>query len=385
MKLLVNTTPLLTPRTGIGQYTYQIAKRLAQCPDQVRCTFYHGVWSKTLPDRMGGGAPAGLRAAVLPIIQSVPLLRATAKLALGFSVRAATALGKRFDVYFEPNMIPSLCCRRDFGVVTVHDFSCLTHPEWHPKDRVRQFEKTFWKGTACSDAIITVSNFVRDEAIRSLGLSKDKVFSIPNGVDHFLFRKRDPEELQAFKTKALIPDNFILFAGTIEPRKNLLTLLNAYEMLPLALRQAYPLMLVGGAGWLNADIHARMDALGGQVQSLGYVSDDELSALYNLATLFVYPSWYEGFGLPVLEAMACGCPVLTSNQSALPEVCGEAARYVNPGDVEGMMFALEELLSDGAARDLLATRGLRQSQMFSWDKSAREHLSLFLNICGRGR
>jgi glycosyltransferase involved in cell wall biosynthesis len=127
-----------------------------------------------------------------------------------------------------------------------------------------------------------------------------------------------------------------------------------------------------------------MASLKEYVRPLGYVSDEELALLYNLATLFVYPSWYEGFGLPALEAMACGCPVLTSNQSALPEVCAEAARYVHPGDVDGMRLALEELLNDPVARDSLARRGLRQAQRFSWDKSAQEHLSLFLEVCGQG-
>lgn len=383
MKLLVNTTSLLAPRTGIGQYTYQVAKRFAGYSDQVQCTFYHGLLSDALPGQ-GGRAAAGLRSLLLPIVQGAPLLKAAAKSVLGLSSRVAMTLGKRYDVYFEPSMIPSLHCHRDFGVVTVHDFSCLSHPEWHPKDRVHTFEKTFWRGIAKSDAIITVSNFVREEAVRSFGISRDKVFSIPNGVDHSLFRKLDPEEMEAYKRRSGIPDNFLFFAGTIEPRKNLITLLDAYGQLPLALRQAYPLLLAGGGGWLNSDIYDRIDALGEQVRPLGYVSDNDLSLLYNLATLFVYPSWYEGFGLPALEAMACGCPVLTSNQSSLPEVCGEAARYVHPGDVDGMTVALEELLNDSAARDSLARGGLRQAQRFSWDKSAQEHLSLFLDVCGQG-
>lgn len=383
MKLLMNTTSLLAPRTGIGQYAYQIAKRLIEHPEHVSCTFFHGLRSATLPKQSLGAGLASMRAAMVPIIQRVPLLKAAAKFALDFSARAGMLLSERFDVYFEPSMIPSLHCRRNYGVVTVHDFSCLVHPEWHPKARVQAFEKSFWKGAAASDAIITVSESMRDEAIRSFGISESKVFAIPNGVDHAIFRKRPPEDMEAYKKLSSIPDRFILFVGTIEPRKNLITLLNAYEGLPISLRRAYPLILVGGAGWLNSDIYERMARLQEHVRPLGYVSDEELALLYNLASLFVYPSWYEGFGLPVLEAMACGCPVLTSDQSALPEVCAEAARYVHPGDVDGLRFALDELLNDPAARDSLAGRGLRQAQLFSWDKSAQEHLSLFLNICGQ--
>lgn len=384
MKLLVNTTSLLAPRTGIGQYTYQVAKRLAEHPEQASCTFYHGYRSATLPEQSRETRLASMRATMIPILLRAPLLKAAAKFAVGLSARAAMFLGERFDVYFEPSMIPSLHCRRNYGVVTVHDFSCLVHPEWHPKARVQAFEKSFWKGAAASDAIITVSESMRTEAIRSFGISESKVFAIPNGVDHAIFRKLPLEAIEAYKKLSGIPDKFILFVGTIEPRKNLISLLNAYEGLPVSLRRAYPLLLVGGAGWLNSDIYERMASLQEHVRSLGYVSDEELALLYNLATLFVYPSWYEGFGLPALEAMACGCPVLTSNQSALPEVCAEAARYVHPGDVDGMRLALEELLNDFDTRDLLARSGLRQAQRFSWDKSAQAHLSLFLDVCGQG-
>nr|WP_256502708.1 glycosyltransferase family 1 protein [Desulfuromonas sp. KJ2020] len=174
-----------------------------------------------------------------------------------------------------------------------------------------------------------------------------------------------------------LPSRFVLFVGSIEPRKNLLRLLQAYQLLSDRLRREVKLVLAGFRGWENREVMAILKKLEGDVHYLGYVTEQDLAALYNLADLFVYPSLYEGFGLPPLEAMACGCPVLVSRIASLPEVCGEAAAYLDPENVEEMTAELTRLLEDGTARGQLATKGLERAQLFSWERSAREHLAVF--------
>ena len=205
----------------------------------------------------------------------------------------------------------------------------------------------------------------------------DRLTTIHLGIDHDLYKGLSSPELASLRTAYALPERFILFVGSIEPRKNLKKLLLAYRDLDPHLRKNFKLLLAGFKGWENEEIMALIAELEKDVRYLGYVPAEELGRLYNLASLFVYPSLYEGFGLPPLEAMACGCPVVVSQAASLPEVCGEAAHYVDPQDVESIGAGIEKVLGDDAYRKNLIAKGLARAEQFTWEKSAREHLRLF--------
>jgi glycosyltransferase involved in cell wall biosynthesis len=179
-----------------------------------------------------------------------------------------------------------------------------------------------------------------------------------------------------------IRSSYIFNLGTIEPRKNLKRLIQAYAMLPAARKAECSLVIGGGGGWLNSDIYRYVqdNGLGQYVKLIGRVDDEDLPALYTSCEVFVYPSMYEGFGLPVLEAMACGAPVITSRTSSLPEVAGDAAILVDPEDVRSIRDAMEDLLTNPGQRSILREKGFKQSKRFSWRRTAQETLGVYERI-----
>ena len=284
--------------------------------------------------------------------------------------------GEAYDLYFEPNYIP-LKIKAKKTVTTVADFSPFKHPECHDRELIEYFNKYFWKNISRADHIITISNFVRNEAINDYGFPPEKVTTIHLGHDSAVFKRIPVEKCLDVKRRYSLPDKFILCVGSIEPRKNLLRLIHAYQRLPINLRDEHKLVLTGFRGWENKEIMALIKALEGDVIYTGYVEEKDLAALYNLARLFVFPSIYEGFGLPPLEAMACGCPVIAANSSSLPEVCGDAAVYIDPHDTENMATKIEEVLLDEKLLKELRIKGQDRAKLFEWDESARKHLELF--------
>jgi glycosyltransferase involved in cell wall biosynthesis len=188
--------------------------------------------------------------------------------------------------------------------------------------------------------------------------------------------------LEEVKARWGLDRPFILNVGTLEPRKNQTRLIQAYAMLKERTQLPHQLVIAGGRGWLYEDIFRRVNELGlkQDVRFLGYVAEEDLPALYNLADVFVFPSVYEGFGLPPLEAMACGTPVICSNSSSLPEVVGDAAIQVRPGDPDALVEAMEEVLNDGMVRQRLRDAGVEQAKRFSWEAAAQRLLSIYENF-----
>jgi glycosyltransferase involved in cell wall biosynthesis len=203
------------------------------------------------------------------------------------------------------------------------------------------------------------------------------------GYDASLFREYPREIVEQFRVAHKLPERFILFVGSIEPRKNLERLLTAYLHLPATIRKEYKLVLTGFAGWKNASIMELIARAQEQIIFLGYLSVHELALLYNAADIFAYPSLYEGFGLPPIEAMACGTPVLVSNVASLPEVCGEAAMYCDPLNVEHITAQLQSLLADSALQKQLVEKGKQQIRTYTWKNSAQQLLSLFHEVSGK--
>lgn len=370
MKIVVNTVPLLSPLTGIGKYTWEICRAMERVAAENDYTYYYGYYSPRLFCAGQGGLSV---ATVKDVIKNIPYMGRTLRLLKGVGAR----LGRRhFDVYFEPNFVP-LQIPATKTVVAVPDLSPFLHPEWHRREMVEYFRDNFSKNIGRAGQIIAISDFIRDSAIHEFGFAADRITTIHLGYDREVFFRQNAAALPEIKQKYQLPERFILSVGSIEPRKNLLRLIKAYQQLPASLRSEVKLVLVGFRGWDNAEVMALLKTLKEDVSYLGYVAETDLAGLYNLAELFVYPTLYEGFGLPPLEAMACGCPVMVSNVASLPEVCGEAAQYVNPLDVEEMGHQMRRLLGDETGLARMSQLGQEQASRFSWEKAAREHLQVF--------
>lgn len=377
MRLIINAIPLLGEESGIGNYTRQIATAASNRPDSFDICYFYGYRSRKLAPPQDRKAASWL-GALYGLARNNTLTRKIAKKILRLSNMMADIIKPAsWDCYFEPNFvfIPGLRAQRK--ILTIHDFSCFRFPDWHPAERVRYMEKNFWKSLEQADHIITVSRTVGEEAIREYGIAPDKITAIPNGVDHELFQPSCPGELPQLRKRYKLPENFVLYAGALEPRKNLFNLLEAHALLPPKLQERFPLLLVGSKGWNNSQIAERIRQME-HARHLGYVPRRDLPLLYSAATIFVYPSWYEGFGLPPLEAMACGKAVLTSTDSSLRELCGSGALYTEAGDPEGMSSQMLRLLEDKDLRAKIEKEALARAASYSWEETARQHLDLFL-------
>lgn len=373
MRIVVNTIPLLSPLTGIGKYTWQICRAMENVAGENEYAYYYGYYSPHLFCSSGGKASVSK---AKDFIKNIPLLGRSLRLLKG----AGALLTRRdFDVYFEPNYIP-LRIPTKKTVVAVPDLSPFLHPEWHRRETVEYFRSHFFKNIARADQIITISDFIRDAAIGEFGFSEDRVTTVPLGYAPECFFPQERTTLGTFRKKYLLPERFVLYVGSIEPRKNLVRLLKAYRQLPSVLRNEVKLVLAGFSGWDNAEVMSLLNVLKEDVAYLGYVPEEDLASLYCLAEFFVYPALYEGFGLPPLEAMACGCPVLVSNVASLPEVCGDAAIYVNPLDVNDLSTQMSRLLTNKNLKTALKQASLVQASRFSWKKSASEHLRVFSKL-----
>ncbi len=269
-------------------------------------------------------------------------------------------------------------------VLTVYDLSFLRYPE-----AFRPFNRWYLsRFTAHSvkraRAIMTISESTRQDVINLLGAPPDRVQTIYCGVDD-KFRPLPEAEIAAFKAARRLPDTFLLFLGTLEPRKNVDGLIRAYAHWRKYEQNAPPLILAGGKGWYYNKIFELVEALNltESIRFPGYISPKELPLWYNAASLFVYPSHFEGFGLPVLEAMACGRPVITSSVSSLPEVAGadgSAARLIDPTNTEALAGAMAQLMSQPDLRASMSERGLARAARFSWEKTATETVAVYKKV-----
>jgi glycosyltransferase involved in cell wall biosynthesis len=285
---------------------------------------------------------------------------------------------KRFDIYHQPNYIPHAFSGKT--VTTVHDMSHRVFPQYHPRRRVmllRAFENRLRK----ANKIITDSDYSRHEIMEMLRVPQERVGVIYLGAgSQYRVLSISQEDRSALQTRYNLPERFLLYVGTVEPRKNLERLIEAYYLY----RQEEPgsevkLVIAGGNGWLYEDIFTRVKALHMEQDIIftGYVNSEDLPYLYNMALAFVYPSLYEGFGLPPLEAMACGTPVISSNSSSLPEVIGDAGILIDPYQVEDIAAAMNKVVASSSLREEMSCQGMEQARRFSWTRCAQETLQVY--------
>lgn len=288
----------------------------------------------------------------------------------------------RGKVFHGPNYFLPTCA--DIGVVTVHDLSVFKYPETHPVERVREFEKEFARSIAGAAHIITDSEAIRREVIEYLAWPAEKITAVPLGVSEKYTPKSGGTLLTCMHKYGLTADGYTLCVSTLEPRKKIENLLHAYGCLPDSLRTRFPLILAGSSGWLSEALHAKIDryARQGWVRYLGYLPEADLPALYAGAHLFALPSSYEGFGLPVLEAMACGVPVVTSNCSSLPEVTRGAALLADPDDVDKLTQFIAKGLCDTTWRSSARSKGLAVAQGYSWERCVEQTVGVYETMMG---
>lgn len=286
------------------------------------------------------------------------------------------------DVFHSMNAV-LLPQRQGRRVVTIQDLTCLKFPQHHPLIRRKLFELGVRRATKRADAVIVPSSATKRDLIAQFKLAEQKVRVVPLAPrEHFvpLPEQRVAPILGQYR---LAFRRYVLFVGNIEPRKNLIALIEAYNRLRKETSLTALLVLAGGEGWKNRSIYraAALSPFAADIRFLGYVPDENLPALMNGALLFVYPSIYEGFGMPPLEAMACGTPVITSNASSLPEVVGEAALLVDPADVPAITAAMIRVLEDESLREDLRERSVKWAREFSWQETARLTVQVYESVC----
>ena len=296
----------------------------------------------------------------------------------------------KVDIFFMPHINFIGLSSKVKKIITIHDLSFLRNPEffstrknfWHSMIDVSRLLKKF-------DQIIAVSENTKRDIIELCGIDSEKVKVIYSGISQECRMIADPnsietKKLDEVKRKYNLSDKFILYLGTIEPRKNIIGIIRAYNQLRILDKrencelQDLKLIIAGGRGWKSKDIYKEQELseYKDDIKFLGYIDFEDKVYLYNLASVFIYPSFYEGFGFPLLEAMACGTPVVASYSSSLPEVMGSAGLLVNPYNINDIACAIKQILSNKDLRDKLIKKGLKQASKFNWAKTATEYLKI---------
>lgn len=367
----IDYTAAIWQGAGIGRYTRELVHSAVALDRSFQYILFYAA----------GGLPphspylAGLRqlCASFPHVRAVPL---------GLSPRLLTILWQRLrlplrveyftgplDIVHAPDFV--LPPTRARTLVTIHDLTFLVRPECFEPALHQYLKRVVPRSLQRANLILVDSQASRADLMRLLNISAERIMVVYPGVDA-RFRPLGPADIEPVRQRLGLPAEFLLFVGTLEPRKNLVRLIEAMSYLP----EAPALVIAGRKGWLYQDIFATVERLGLQsrVHFLDFVDDADLPALYNLARVFVYPSLYEGFGLPVVEALACSTAVVTAPVASLPEVAGAAAIMVDPMDSAAIASGIRQALSNSDQR---SASGPAQAQQFSWEKSARTLLQCY--------
>lgn len=267
-------------------------------------------------------------------------------------------------------------------VSTIHDVSFKTHPQYHKRDNIAVCHQGTVDAVKKAEIIIAISNNTKTDLVNYYNCNEDRIVTIYSGVEK-RFRLIDKEISRNYiKEKYNLNKPFLLSIGTIEPRKNIQGLISAYSNLDKKYLDSFDLVIVGGRGWLDSDIYkqAKGSPFSKNIKFTGYIDDADLPYFYNAAEVFIFPSFYEGFGLPILESMACGCPVISSNTSSMPEVGGDAPLYINPRELNEIKDALESLIGNKQMRENMRSKGLLRANLFSLDSCAKKTLKVYSEV-----
>ena len=380
MKIVLGIDAIKYPLTGIGRYAYELAKGFQSLADIEKIFFLKESQIhadlKLLESIAHVDKPKPIKHLIRSILGSFePVVRVYQ---IQHDLRESKALQPYRNAVFHG---PDYYLPKHEGpcLTTFHDLSVFKYPEFHPKTRLNYMGKELPKALKRADVIITDSNYTREEVIDYSGFDPSRVLAIPLAASQEFKLRTENECQETLRRFQLTYKNYVLYAGTLEPRKNLNSLLDAYESLPEKLRLHTPLVVAGYKGWRSDDVHERLKKAhaAGLAKYLGFVSAKDLSILFSAAKSFVYPSIYEGFGLPVLEALASGVPVVCSDATSLPEVAGGCALMCNHADVHALVQLLTKSLEDQEWRQTAITKGLQQAATFSWQKTVNKTLDAY--------
>ncbi len=376
MRILVNAIPLTGLLTGISRYVRQLYQEIETFPD-VEVFYFDG---KRVHSRMPDQAAPEKWIRDTATIWKLPVpvvftIRSLFWLKYEWMLRRVCRSG-RFDLYHETGFLPA-ALEEIPTVYTMHDLSLSRYRHTHPLERVWFNEVFFPRRIRYAAHLLTVSQFVRSEIIEALHLPATRITAIHHAPAP-LFQPRSAEGIRMVRERFGISGDYLLFVGSLEPRKNLHLLIQALRnssvrpMLVLAGWEGW-----GDKGWLQSVAGSELEK---RIVLTGYVDDETLACLYSGAAAFVYPSLYEGFGLPILEAMACGCPVICSRAASMPEVAGDAALLIDPADADDLKASIERLMPDEVLRNRMRERGFARVREFSWRKAAECTVEVFRRV-----
>lgn len=377
MQIIFGTDPIKFPLTGIGRYTYELSRCLQDSLEVSNILFLHGYHlSCQIPSpRETASISQVLRRRVQKNNFALALYQLIAPWLKARIIRKyPDAIYHSPNFYLPPNINRCLA--------TFHDLSVFTWPECHPVERVRFMQKELLLTLKRANILITNSEFTRLELAKYFNISVNKVYvaKLASSAD---FYPRSAEALRPFLAPlGLRANHYCLFTGSIEPRKNIGVLLDAYARLPLVLRRTIPLVISGFEGWSTEGLYKRFESAksAGWLHYLGYAKARVLPYIVAGARSFLFASLYEGFGLPVLEAMASGIPVVCSNSASLPELAGNCALMCAAQDVDSLTEMIQKSIEDKTWRNQAKINGINQAKQFSWQRCAQETLSAYRQI-----
>jgi glycosyltransferase involved in cell wall biosynthesis len=374
MRIAIDFTPAIAQTAGIGRYTRELVTALAQLDAADRFTLFSsepGIAGREFP------STPNMRRRVFGVgNRSMTIVWQRLRMPL-----PAELLMGRADVLHGPDFVlpPVLRARR---VVTIHDLAFITHPECAVPSLARYLEAAVPRSVRAADRVIAVSQRTADDLARHLGTLREKIEVIHLGISRNFTPQRDPDTIARVRARYGLTQRSVLAVGTIEPRKNYERLIAAFAQASVTPGGPRMLVIAGRKGWLFEGTFAAVERyrVADSVRFLDFVPDEDLLALYQSADLLAMPSIYEGFGIPAVEAMASGVPVVASTGGSLPEIVGDAALSVAPDDVDALSAAMVRLLTDADLRAALVQRGLRRAAEFTWQAAARAHLRVYHEV-----
>lgn len=377
MKIAIFANPIILENTGVGRIAYNLVKNILILDQKNEYlligNFYRNrdLNQKKLENFVK--STNNQRAKIL--ITHIP--DKIRDYLFGTNFPAKLLFRKKFDLYFAlfAAHVPKNGFRKNFCVI--YDFVFNKFAQTQGAKFSRYYYKRTKNAAQKSQKLLCISQSTQRDLMKLFGVAGTRAEIVYPAVNTQIFFPKKGKSLKT-QAKFSITKPYILSVGTLEPRKNLERLIDAYLMLPEGLQSKYQLVLAGKSGWQNSQLLQKINALPkSKLIRTDYVSDEELAELYSNAQVFVYPSLYEGFGLPILEAMACGAPVISANNSSMPEVLGDAGLLVNSMSTQEISLAIEKILSNKDLQNSLSIKGLKQAQKFSWEKAAQETINLF--------
>lgn len=369
MRICIDGTPLLVRSAGVKTYLYHWLRSLQASSSLHDLTIFPMIGRLPGLDHQHSIKP------LLPTVFHLAVLRVLNR------SRPWLPAGSSYDVFHASNLVRNLPRNTKVTTATLHDLTTWTMPEMHTRGNIAADRAFAERIVAKADRLIAVSEHTRLDAIEVLRIPSDKIDVIHHGVPDRYF-DATPDEAETVARKLKLERPYILFCATIEPRKNLDVLLDAYTLLAPTLKETFDLVVAGMAGWASQSTVERLKRSGNGVRYLGYVAENDMPGLTRGATLFVYPSLYEGFGLPLAQAMAAGVPTITSGVSSMPEIAGEGALLIDPRSVEELRAAMTRLLLSPSLRENLAVKARRQAEHYRWEDCAAKSWDFFERALG---